>query len=60
MLLRIARRNRFSRALDLGPAAAIVLVWAFLWAWALAGVVAPLSRLPGLDGRGRAPVEERA
>jgi len=55
-----ARRSRLSRAIDLGPAAAIVLVWALLWAWALAGVMAPLSSIPGLDGRGRASIEARA
>jgi hypothetical protein len=54
------RRSRLSRALDLGPAAAIVLVWALLWAWAIVGVMAPLSNLPGLDGRGRAALQERA
>ena len=54
-----ARKNRLSRALDVGPAIAIVLVCALLWAWALAGVVAPLSRIPGAEGV-RAAAEQRA
>jgi hypothetical protein len=49
-MFQVARRSRLSRALGLGPAVAIVLAWAFLWAWVLAGVVAPLSRLPALEG----------
>jgi hypothetical protein len=45
-MLRIARPRR--AVLDLGPAALIVIVWAFLWAWMLVGVMAPLSRVPDL------------
>jgi hypothetical protein len=56
-MLRIIRSR--PSALDLGPAALIVLVWAFLWAWVLAGVVLPLSRVHGAVERSSA-VEERA
>ncbi len=52
----LARPRR--AVLDLGPAALIVVVWAFLWAWMIAGVIAPLSRVPELGGSAR--VEQRA
>ncbi len=48
----LARPRR--AVLDLGPAALIVVVWAFLWAWMIAGVIAPLSRVPDLGGAARA------
>ena len=59
-MFRIARQTRLSRVLGLGPAAAIAVVWAFLWAWALAGVAGPLSTLPGVGGAARSQVEQRA